>query len=206
MTRSTPARQRLEAWGYRVTTRGGWVHAAGHGAWHRWHGWRQVPADTHWRLAVAWSTAADSVTWGVVLSTPPRDRAWATAGTGAAATSAAADLWARLLSAAHAFGVTTVRIVGDVRLVHLWTRPARLAGLRGLTVVLTLGHDAGADALRRTVAPLRFDPARLERRGAQWVAHGADDYLVDPVRGTCTCPAWRFGRRPCKHLAAAAGH
>ena len=43
MTQS-PAADVLARWGYRVTTRGGWVFAAGHGAWHRWHGWATVPA------------------------------------------------------------------------------------------------------------------------------------------------------------------
>ena len=50
-----PVQDTLRAWGYIVTTRGGWVTAAGHGAVHRWHGWQALPDLS----ALAWQGGFD---------------------------------------------------------------------------------------------------------------------------------------------------
>ncbi|MGQ9824632.1 MAG: SWIM zinc finger family protein [Desulfotomaculales bacterium] len=48
--------------------------------------------------------------------------------------------------------------------------------------------------------PPEFNPARLKKTGdGFYLAYGSDCYLVDLLKGTCTCPSFRYRRR-CKHL------
>lgn len=62
--------------------------------------------------------------------------------------------------------------------------------------------------LARTVLPVPevFSVARLERIGAaRAIAHGTEDYSVDLVAQTCSCPQFRYRGVLCKHLRAALG-
>lgn len=201
MTRS-PAADVLARWGYRVTTRGGWVFAAGHGAWHRWHGWATVPAlpDTPWRFQAAWTIAGRQARATLTLHTPLGDGAWTTTVT-VPRRRLVPTLAHLATAAAAAFGADLVEITALSAALRPWLPLAWT-----LRVDPTLPTPAAPVEPASPPVPL-FDADRLEPRDAtHLVAHGTHDYLVDLVRRTCTCPAFRFGRRPCKHLRAALDH
>ena len=78
--------------------------------------------------------------------------------------------------------------------------------LRPGKVVLALEEDADAAGLAETVLPPppQFAGAGLELvEPGHYIAHGTRDYQVWPQLGVCSCPAFTFGTRPCKHLKAA---
>lgn len=229
--RQHPVRDCLEGAGYRVTVRGGWITAAGHGAIHRWHGWRRV-TDTLWP-AWRWTAGFDGAAepnpgpsaWGAWLATPLGDVAWQSGAALGVGSNNAAE-WHGLvavLRAARVFDAYPLMVGGDSQLVvrqfngdyavnHPTLRRlyqlARKAA-EGSTVTVDWWpreQNGQADALSRAALPAAarvFDPARLERKGDRLVAHGTRDYVVDVRRGICSCPAFAYGRRPCKHLAAA---
>lgn len=48
-----------------------------------------------------------------------------------------------------------------------------------------------------------FSPEKLDRAGDHiFIAHGTEDYAVDTLHGSCSCPAFRH-RGDCRHLRAA---
>lgn len=107
----------------------------------------------------------------------------------------------RLLKAAHRHRASPLLINGpepkDERLTRL---------TKGLRVEFTRIPDAEAGRLALSVFPPEpvFSGERLEPVGESiYLAHGSRDYYVDVLIGTCTCPAFSYGRRPCKHLEAA---
>ncbi len=78
--------------------------------------------------------------------------------------------------------------------------------LRSGKLVLTLSEDADAAALADSVlpAPPQFETAGLEMvEPGHYIAHGRQDYQVWTHLGVCSCPAFTYGTRPCKHLKAA---
>ena len=78
--------------------------------------------------------------------------------------------------------------------------------LRSGKLVLTLSEDADAAALADSVlpAPSQFEAAGLEMvEPGHYIAHGRQDYQVWTQLGVCSCPAFTYGTRPCKHLKAA---
>ena len=227
---SHTTRTLLQAWGYIVTTRGGWVLAAGHGTVHRWHGWRAVPALEHRRWHGGFDGAAHPnpgpAAWGAWLETPLGDLAWSGHGALGHATNNVAE-WTGLiqvLTAAQRFAATTLRVQGDSQLVirqftgEYTLRNPRLQTLahqaqrlaRGISVTtewVPRDQNHRADALSQVdlaVPPITFDAAALEVIGdGRFVAHGTQDYVVDVPTRTCTCPAFQFRRGLCKHLRAA---
>jgi len=219
----------LAAWGYRVTTAGGWIVAAGHGAVHRWRGWSRValPAAPTWTAGfdgAAEPTNPGPAAYGAWLATPLGDLAWSAAEAIGWASNNVAE-WRGLLAvleAARAFHATPLHVIGDsalvvhqftgayaVRAPHLQplvTQARRLA--QPLTVTVTWvprAANARADTLsRQALAAATPPPVALDALpDGRFIAHGRADYLVDPARGTCTCPAFRYRRGPCKHLRAA---
>ena len=189
----------LQQAGYHVTSRGGWITAAGHGALHRFHGWAQVPWASAWRASLAVRPPG----WACALQTSLGDRAWQAVGYGAGLEGLAAGP-----TAAGAFEVPALVLVcDDARVVE--QAAARRASLIALAVSVALGRlseDDPAVAAVRALPPrpaTAFDPARIAGSGPQRVAHGTHDYGLDLRRGTCSCPAFRYGTRPSKHLRAA---
>jgi len=78
--------------------------------------------------------------------------------------------------------------------------------LRSGKLALTLSEDADATALADSVlpAPPQFEAAGLEMvELGHYIAHGRQDYQVWTQLGICSCPAFTYGTRPCKHLRAA---
>ena len=116
---------------------------------------------------------------------------------------AGAERWATP-APARAAGLQTLHAIGRshrVRLAVVHTTPWPLGPS---PVPVVPGAVPEAERLARSLMPLAVVAwERLTPTTA--VAHGRTDYVVDVARQTCTCPAWRFGRRPCKHLAAVAG-
>lgn len=229
--RRHPVRTYLEQAGYRVSTRGGWVMAAGHGTIHRWHGWRPVTEALAplWRWTAAFDGAAEPnpgpSAWGAWLATPLGDLAWQTGEPLGIGTNNVAE-WQGLiavLKAARLFSAYPLWVRGDSQLVvrqfngeyavhhpalrKFYATAQDLAAGQAVTVEWwPRERNDRADALSVAALPAAqrvFDPARLEARGERLVAHGTRDYVVDLHRGTCSCPAFTFGRRPCKHLVAA---
>lgn len=225
-----PVQDTLRAWGYIVSTQGGWVTAAGHGAVHRWHGWQALPDLS----ALAWQGGFDGAAnpnpgpaaWGAWLDTPLGDPAWSGHGALGHTTNNVAE-WQGLLhvlTAAHTFQVRSLQIRGDSQLVirqftgeyavkqpHLHSladRAHRMARQMTVTVQwVPREQNQRADALSQVdlaVPPITFDAAALDPLGSgRFVAHGTHDYVVDLTRRTCTCPAFQFRRGLCKHLRAA---
>lgn len=199
--------------GYHVTSNGGWITVAGHGAIRRFHGWRAVPWGPAWCASL--SVRADAAGWAFALATPLGDVAWTAAGHGTGLQGFVA-----LLVAAVAFECSALVVVSeDARLVRRatvalsdahppWSRTVRrrLQGRSVSVVTGVLSSEDPAVVAARVLAPRpdpRFDPARIAGSGPRRVAHGTRDYALDLVHGTCSCPAFRYGRRPCKHLIAA---
>ena len=198
--------------GYHVTSAGGWVTVAGHGAIHRFHGWRAVPWGPAWRASLSIRAPG----WAFALRTPLGDIAWQEAGYGGGLEGLVAAL-----TAVFAFEVPALVLVcDDARVVRRatgalaeaesppWPRSLqrRLCGRPVSVVVGVLSPEDPAVEAARALAPRPdpcFDPARIAGSGPRRVAHGTRDYALDLVRGTCSCPAFRYGRRPCKHLRAA---
>ncbi|MGC8487332.1 MAG: SWIM zinc finger family protein [Clostridia bacterium] len=198
--------------GYYVTRAGGWVTVAGHGAIHHFHGWRAVPWGSAWRA----SLSVRAPGWAFALWTPLGDIAGQEARYGGGLEGCVA-----LLTAAVAFEAPDLILVcDDARVVRramgalaeadssLWPPSLRRRILvRRVSVVNRVlpGEDPAAVAVRALPprsAPV-FDPARVTGDGRRRVAHGTHDYVLDLGRGTCSCPAFRYGRRPCKHFRAA---
>jgi ribonuclease HI len=226
--RRAAARARLASWGYVVTVQGGFVCAAGHGAIHRWRGWDAIawPADPAW--TAGFDGAADPnpgpAACGAWLRTPLGDLAWTTAEPLGMATNHVAE-WTgllRALAAVRAFQATPCRVQGDNQRVVAqyagaaaaraprvagFVRQARAlaAGLAVTVVWVPRAANGAADTLaHQALAAPRFPADRLTPAGpGRFVAHGRADYTVDVRRGVCTCPAFRYGPRPCKHLATA---
>ena len=199
--------------GYHVTSNGGWITVAGHGAIRRFHGWRAVPWTPAWRASL--SVRTDAAGWAFALATPLGDVAWTAAGHGTGLQGFVA-----LLAATVAFDCPALEVVSDdARLVRRatsaltdvhppWSRSVRRRlQNRPVSVQMeALSVDDPAvvalQALSPRPAPI-FDPARIAGSGPRVIAHGTRDYVLDLLRGTCSCPAFRYGRRPCKHLIAA---
>jgi hypothetical protein len=121
-------------------------------------------------------TARDRVAWQGAERWPTPERA---------ATAALATL--RQAARAHRVQITTIHVTaGD-----WWPRTLpRVSALPETT------------ALAQTLVPP--PPVRLEAVAPdRAIAHGHADYVVDLRRHTCTCPAFRYRRGPCKHLRAA---
>ena len=86
--------------------------------------------------------------------------------------------------------------------VAVWPERALKSG----KALLQQAEDAEAVALAESVLPLplEFAAAGLEMvEPGHYVAHGTHDYQVWPHLGICSCPAFTYGTRPCKHLKAA---
>jgi ribonuclease HI len=233
MTRRDAARRArcrglLESWGYRVTTRGNQILAAGHGALHRWRGWAAVPDQGIWRAGCDGAAQPNPgpAACGAWLRTPLGDVAWTVAASLGRRTTHEAE-WlglSEVLQAARAFGASPLQVQADSQvvvrqfqgvdavrgrtLVRLADKARRLAA--GLAVAVTWvprAQNREADALSRV--GLRrgmpvFDADRLEGAGPQrFIAHGTTDYTVDLRRRTCTCPAFQYRGGLCKHLRAA---
>ena len=67
-------------------------------------------------------------------------------------------------------------------------------------------ENAEALALAESVLPPppEFAVAGLEMiEPGHYLAHGTRDYQVWSLLGICSCPAFTYGTRPCKHLKAA---
>ena len=208
-----PLAQALGRAGYHVTSAGGWITVAGHRAIHRFRGWRSVPWAPAWRASL--SCRAAGTGWAFALSTPLGDVAWSAGGHGTGLQGFAA-----LMTAAVTFQCPAlVGVSDDARLVRRataaltdahppWSRSVRRRLQdRPISVVMgALPVDDPAVVALRALNPRpapAFDPARIAGSGPRVIAHGTRDYVLDLVRGTCSCPAFRYGRRPCKHLIAA---
>lgn len=228
-TRPYTPEQTLRTWGYIVTTHGGWIAAAGHGALHRWHGWDALPSlDLPWRGGFdgAANPNPGPAAWGAWLDTPLGDSAWSGHDALGDTSNNVAE-WNGLLhvlTAAQQFAVTTLQVQGDSQLVirqftgEYALRNPRLQTLahqaqrlaRGISVTaewVPRDQNHRADALSQVdlaVPHITFDVAALESLGTdRFVAHGTHDYVVDVSTRTCTCPAFQFRRGLCKHLRAA---
>ena len=73
-------------------------------------------------------------------------------------------------------------------------------------LLLAPAKDDEAIALAESVlpAPPEFEAAGLEYvEPDHYIAHGHQDYQVWSRLGVCSCPAFTYGTRPCKHLKAA---
>jgi len=81
-----------------------------------------------------------------------------------------------------------------------------LKQVKGLRLEFTGASDGEAEEMAGKLfpPPPAFGPDGLVPVGESiYLAKGSRDYYVDVLLGTCTCPAFSFGRRPCKHLIAA---
>lgn len=135
-----------------------------------------------------------------------------------------------LLEEASRRELKSLAVHGDSRLVICqmkgeWKiKEPRLKALAGKALSLTEGmrvtfawvpreRNSQADALSNRAidekngpiskASIPFPTESLERVGkGLYVAHGAEDYVVDVPHGVCSCPAFRH-RGKCKHLEAA---
>ena len=204
---ATDARRRLQRWGYHVTTHGGQVHAAGHGAWHRWRGWRTVPAPGPWLLECAVVTARDGYQGAALtLDTPLGDTAWqwqAALGRVPWTTAITATLQ-EIQQALQAFGVDTAQcLVCDTRWVECVKAlptpcPVEIVGVDPERLQVTVDRAT----VQARIGP--FDPHRLTMlRPGVYEAQGRQRYIVDVDRWWCSCPGFTY-RRTYKHLHAAA--
>jgi hypothetical protein len=201
------ARRRLQRWGYHVTTHGGQVQAAGHGAWHRWHGWRAVPAPGPWLMEIAVATARDGYHGAALrLDTPLGDVAWQwhTACGSTPWTTAVTTLLETLQQALEAFGVDQAQgLVCDPRLID----PVRALPTPCPVEVVVVDAERLPTTVDRARTQARvgpFDPHHLTvLRPGVYEAQGRARYIVDVDRWWCSCPGFTY-RRTCKHLHAAA--
>lgn len=103
---------------------------------------------------------------------------------------------------ASAAGLQTLQDVARAHRIRLAAIRTPSPPHRDSDSLLVPGAVPEAERLARAVLPLAVVQwERLTPTTA--VAHGHAEYQLDLAHQTCTCPAWRFGRRPCKHLVAA---
>jgi len=151
----------------------------------------------HWTGAVTAHARGGSAAFGAWLRTPSGVLVWRAAErVGDVALRQAVD---RSISA-----------IVRVGLAHKTSSPRVTAWpelpLRPGKLIVTLAEDADAAALAESVlpAPPQFEATGLERiEPGHYIAHGRQDYQVWPQIGVCSCPAFTYGARPCKHLRAA---
>jgi hypothetical protein len=204
---ATDARRRLERWGYHVTTHGSQVQAAGHGAWHRWRGWRAVPAPGPWLVECAVVTARDGYQGAALrLDTPLGDTAgqWHTALGRVPWTTATTATLQEIQQALQAFGVDQAQcLVTDPRLPAL----IRAFPVPCPVEVVLVDPERIQTTVDRATTQARvgpFDPHRLTvLRPGVYEAQGHQRYVVDLDRWWCSCPGFSY-RHTCKHLHAAA--
>lgn len=112
-----------------------------------------------------------------------------------------------LLHAAKAHKASPLIIEGDANRLD-FTSDELLTLLADVHLAFDGGRSLEAVKLADEVVPdtRAFDQGKFVRISETiLVAVGTDSYVVDMASGTCTCPSFNYGNRPCKHLRAAAG-
>lgn len=81
-----------------------------------------------------------------------------------------------------------------------------LSALKNTSLTRSRDIPAHAERLAFLVLPQppEFPMSSIERKSVhRAVAHGSEDYALDLLDLTCSCPSYRFRHQLCKHLKAA---
>lgn len=142
-----------------------------------------------WRAEVVVVTGARGAAWAARLLTQQDQVAWHAAERWADPARAATAALVAVRQAARAHRVQLLAIQGTPG--PWW--PPDVVRVPDLAATARLAHGLVAPP------PVRLAACAPDRV----IAHGHADYVVDLRRRTCTCPAFRYRRGPCKHLQAA---
>lgn len=72
---------------------------------------------------------------------------------------------------------------------------------QGKTVPVYLKNPMKMDQRGRKFQELKISPFKAQVKSTLIEIKGSkgNSYFVDPEKGTCTCPAFKFGKGTCKH-------